>query len=54
LQPFFSQLGSKLPPSSVEFIKAIAAVLHDSTKLPDLDRFPAWREAGAEINRAAF
>jgi hypothetical protein len=42
---FIEHLRSKLPPSSTNFLTALAAVLNDRTKLPELEEFPAWREA---------
>ena len=41
---FIEYLRPKLPPGNAEFLTALATALNDRTNLPDLDRFPEWRD----------
>ena len=41
---FIEHLRPKLPPDSANFLAALAAVLNDRTKLPELEKFPVWHE----------
>jgi len=41
---FIEYLSPKLPPGSAEFLAALVAAQNDRAKLPDLDRFPEWRD----------
>ena len=38
-----AQLGAHKD-SNAEFLTALVAALNDRAKLPDLDRFPEWRD----------
>jgi tetratricopeptide (TPR) repeat protein len=40
---FTENLRPQLPPDSVDFLTALVAAMNDRAKLPDLDRFPEWR-----------
>ncbi|MGA9131261.1 MAG: hypothetical protein WB384_04590 [Candidatus Sulfotelmatobacter sp.] len=42
---FIEHLQPKLSSGSADFLTALATVLNDRTKLPELEEFPAWREA---------
>ena len=42
---FIEHLQPKLSSGSTDFLTALATVLNDRTKLPELEEFPAWREA---------
>ena len=39
-----AQLGAHKDELKAEFLTALAAALNDRAKLPDLDRFPEWRD----------
>jgi tetratricopeptide (TPR) repeat protein len=41
---FIEYLRPKLPPDQVEFLMALAEAMNDPTKLPELDKFPLWRD----------
>ena len=41
---FIEYLRPKLRSGSAEFLSALVAALNDRAKLPDLDRFPEWRD----------
>ena len=40
---FIGHLNAQLGAPNTEFLTALVAALNDRAKLPDLDRFPAWR-----------
>ena len=41
---FIGHLNAQLGAANAEFLTALVAALNDRAKLPDLDRFPAWRD----------
>jgi len=44
---FIGQLRSRLPEDSADFLRSLLAAVNDRSKLPDLDRFPEWRNQWA-------
>jgi len=48
LTRFIEHIGPKLPPGNADFLTTLAVVFSDRSKLPDLDRYSTWYEAGAQ------
>jgi hypothetical protein len=47
IQPVLDRLAPRLAPGAVELLGALSAVIDGRATTESLDRFPAWREAGA-------
>jgi tetratricopeptide (TPR) repeat protein len=45
MQPVLDHLRSRLRTQDLELLTTLVAALNDRTKLPNLERFPEWREA---------
>jgi hypothetical protein len=45
VSPILDHLKPKLPDPDHAFLTALVAVLNDRTKLPELEKFPVWRDA---------
>jgi len=48
MDPVLANLEAKISAEDHALLTALVAALSDRARLPDLDRFPAWRNAKPE------